>query len=214
VRALVIDPSPELAEADARLLTSIERSMQIEAISDLATARQRTQRPADVGFVVFAIRNGPFRCYSLIETLCHWAIGVPVVVLSLSDSPEEMLEVRRCGAAGYVPLNLRRDVLANVLRVLLMGGEYFPVWRYLRDLGEALDIVSSRSAEQVFGQLTPRQREVLEHLAQGLSNKQIALALRMSSGTTRTHVAAVLRVLGVRTRLQATKLYFEAAQKH
>ena len=214
MRALVIDPSPELAEADARLLTSIERSMQIEAISDLPTAWQRTQRPADVGFVVFAIRSGPFRCYSLIETLCHWAIGVPVVVLSLSDSPEEMLEVRRCGAAGYVPLNLRRDVLTNVLRILLMGGEYFPVWRYLRDLGEALDIVSSRSAEQVFGQLTPRQREVLEHLAQGLSNKQIALALRMSSGTTRTHVAAVLRVLGVRTRLQATKLYFEAAQKH
>jgi DNA-binding NarL/FixJ family response regulator len=214
MRALVIDPDPDLAEADARLLKSIEQSMEIEAISGLVAARERTQRFANVDFVVYAIRNGQFRCYRLIEALCHWAIGVPVAVLSLSDSAEEMLEVRRCGAAGYIPLNLRRDILTNVFRVLLTGGEYFPVWRYLKDLGDTLNITNVHATEQVFSQLTPRQREVLEHLAQGLSNKQIAAALSMSAGTTRTHVAAVLRVLGVRNRLQATKLYFEAAQNY
>ena len=214
MRSLVIDPDPELAEADARLLKSISASMEIETISELRVARKRTQRPADVDFVVYAIRSGQFCCYSLIEALCHWAIGVPVAVLSLSDSPEEMLEVRRRGAAGYVPLSLRREILTNVFRVLLTGGEYFPVWRYLKDLDEAINIANSQSAVELVGQLTPRQREVLEHLAQGLSNNQIAEALQMSSGTIRTHVAAVLRVLGVRNRLQATKLYLKVEQKH
>jgi DNA-binding NarL/FixJ family response regulator len=214
VRSLVIDPDSDLADVEARLLKSIADFMEVETISELPLARKRTQRPADVDFVVFVIRDSRSRCYSLIETLCHWAIGVPVAVLSLSDSPEEMLEARRCGAAGYIPLDLRRDVLVNVFRVLLTGGEYFPVWHYLRDLGDALDIANSHSAAELFGQLTPRQREVLEYLALGLSNKQIAEALTMSSGTIRTHVAAVLRVLGVRNRLQATKLYLEVAQKH
>jgi DNA-binding NarL/FixJ family response regulator len=214
VRSLVIDPDPELADADARLLRSISRSIEVETVSDLDAARMRTQRPADIDFVVYAIRDGQSRCYSLIEALCHWAIGVPVAVLSLSDSPEEMLEIRRRGAAGYIPLNLRRDVLVNVFRVLLTGGEYFPVWRYLRDLGEALNFADAQSAAELFSQLTPRQREVLEYLAQGLSNRQIADVLSMSSGTIRTHVAAVLRVLGVRNRLQASKLYLEVAQKH
>ena len=212
MRSLVIDPIPQLAEADARLLRSIDISMEVETITDSSAARQRTERPADVDFVVCAIRSEPAQSYPLIKALCHWALGVPVAVLSLSDSPEEMLEVRRCGAAGYVPLDLRRDVLTNVFRVLLAGGEYFPVWRYTRDLADALDIASRRSAGRAFGLLTPRQREVLEHLAQGLSNKQIAQALGLSSGTTRTHIAAVLRVLGVRNRLQATKLYFETAR--
>ena len=123
-----------------------------------------------------------------------------------------MLEVQRCGAAGYVPLNLRRDVLTNVMRVLLAGGEYFPVWHYGKDVTEGLGMPKGRMVAGVFEQLTPRQREVLDHLVQGLTNKQIAKALGMSSGTTRTHVAAVFRVLGVRSRLQATRLYYEAVQ--
>ena len=118
MRSLIVDPTPHLAEADARLLRSIDMNIEIETVSNLDDAMARTRRPMDVDLVVYAIRSGQFRSYPLIEALCHWAIGSPVAVLSLSDNLEEMLEVQRCGAAGYVPLNLRRDVLTNVLRVL------------------------------------------------------------------------------------------------
>lgn len=214
MRALIIDPAPHLAEADARLLQSTGYPMDIETITDLGVAMERTKRFANVDLVLYAIRSEEFRSYCLVETLCHWAIGIPVIVLSISDNLEEMLEVQRCGATGYVPLNLRRDVLTNVIRVLLAGGEYFPVWHYCKESEDVFGIVGSDEAARAFEQLTPRQREVLNHLARGLSNKQIAEELGMSSGTTRTHVAAVLRVLGVRNRLQATKLYFEAAQAY
>lgn len=186
--------------------------MEIETISDLETARHRTQFPADVDSVVYAIRSEKCREYSLLQALCHWAMGIPVIALSVTDNLDELLDVQKCGAAGYVPLNLRRDILTNALRVLLVGGEYFPVWHYLKDHSDIFGIAADFGTSRAIAQLTPRQREVLDHLARGLSNKQIAERLGMSSGTTRTHVAAVLRTLGVRNRLQATKLYLESEQ--
>ena len=212
MRALIIDPAPHLAEADARLLQSTGFPMEIETITDIDSAIERTSRFANVDLVLYAIRSEQFRSYRLVETLCHWAVGIPVVVLSISDNLEELLEVQRCGATGYVPLNLRRDVLTNVIRVLLAGGEYFPVWHYTKEHENVLGRAGGYGAARAFEQLTPRQREVLYQLARGLSNKQIAEVLGMSSGTTRTHVTAVLRILGVRNRSQATKLYLEAAQ--
>ena len=212
MQALIIDPAPHLAEADARLLQSTGIPMEIETVTDIDVAMARTSRAANVDLILYAIRSEQFRSYRLVETLCHWAIGIPVIILSIADNLDEMLEVQRCGATGYVPLNLRRDVLTNVIRVLLAGGEYFPVWHYTKDHDGAFALSGGHGVARAFEQLTPRQREVLDYLARGLSNKQIAAALGMSSGTTRTHVAAVLRVLGVRNRLQATKLYLEAAQ--
>lgn len=212
MRSLIIDSMPHLLEADVNLLRSTDIEMEVETVSDLDAARRRTQLPADVDFVLYAIRSEKLRDYGLLQALCHWAMGIPVIVLSVADNLDELLDVQKCGAAGYVPLNLRRDVLTNVLRVLLVGGEYFPVWHYMKDRSDVFGIAADFGSSRAIAQLTPRQREVLDHLARGLSNKQIAERLGMSSGTTRTHVAAVLRALGVRNRLQATKLYLESAQ--
>ena len=212
MRALIIDPAPYLAEADARLLQSTGFPMEIEAITDLNVAMERTNGFVNVDLILYAIRSEQFRSYRLVETLCHWAIGIPVIILSISDNLDELLAVQRSGATGYVPLNLRRDVLTNVIRVLIAGGDYFPLWHYTKEREDVFDFAGYNGLARAFEHLTPRQREVLDHLARGLSNKEIAEELAMSSGTTRTHVAAVLRVLGVRNRLQATKLYLEAAQ--
>lgn len=211
MRTLIVDPAPHLLEADANLLRSTEIPMEIEMISDFDVARRRQQRQSDVDLVVYAIRGERMRDYALLEGFCHWALGIPVIVLSVSDNLDELLEVQKRGVAGYVPLNFRRDVLINVVRVLLVGGEYFPVWHYLKDRSDVFGLAADFGTTRAVSQLTPRQREVLDQLAKGLSNKEIAAQLGMSSGTTRTHVAAVLRALGVRNRLQATMIYLESA---
>lgn len=212
MRSLIIDSMLHLLEADVNLLRSTDIEMEVETISDPDAARRRTQLAAEVDVVVYVIRSENLRDYALLRSLCHWAMGIPVIVLSVADNLDELLDVQECGAAGYVPLNLRRDVLTNVLRVLLIGGEYFPVWHYIKDRSDIFGIAADFGTSRAIAQLTRRQREVLDHLAKGLSNKQIAERLGMSSGTTRTHVAAVLRTLGVRNRLQATKLYLRSEQ--
>lgn len=212
MRSLIIDSMLHLLEADVNLLRSTNIEMEVETISDPDAARRRTQLAAEVDVVVYVIRSESLRDFALLRSLCHWAMGIPVIVLSVADNLDEMLDVQECGAAGYVPLNLRRDVLTNVLRVLLVGGEYFPVWHYIKDRSDIFGIAADFGTSRAIAQLTRRQREVLDQLAKGLSNKQIAERLGMSSGTTRTHVAAVLRTLGVRNRLQATKLYLRSEQ--
>ncbi len=97
------------------------------------------------------------------------------------------------------------------MRGVLVGGEYCRVVRYLKARGDVFGPAADSGTSRAASQRTPRQREVLDQLAKGLSNKEIAAQLGMSSGTTRTHVAAVLRALGVRNRLQATMIYLESA---
>jgi DNA-binding NarL/FixJ family response regulator len=73
---------------------------------------------------------------------------------------------------------------------------------------EALRLLSrqrreEREAEHTIGRLTPREREVLQALAEGFSDKEIAERLYVGIGTVRTHITSILRKLGVRSRLQA-----------
>lgn len=115
-----------------------------------------------------------------------------IVVVSGVDSVDAMREARVKGARGYVVKNVSPDTLLAALRLVLQGQSYFPLIDELSD-GRAMV------------RLTPRQRDVLELLYQGRTNKEIALRLGMSDNTVRTHLAALFRVLGVRTRTEAAR---------
>ena len=120
--------------------------------------------------------------------------------------------MRRCGAAGFIPLSLRRGVIVNAICVLLAGGTYFPACRYLRRLNENNCPLGQGAVLSALTNLTPRQCEILEFMSQGLTNKEIARKMGLSDGTIRAHVAAIFRTMGVRNRLQATKIYFEKSR--
>jgi DNA-binding NarL/FixJ family response regulator len=110
-----------------------------------------------------------------------------------------------CGAAGFIPKSSPRDLIATALQVVFAGGIYVP--REL--LGEA-EPARDRSADHrgggddpFSGPLTQRQVEVLNLVADGKSNKQIAYELSISEMTVKAHVTAILRKLGVVSRAQA-----------
>lgn len=115
-----------------------------------------------------------------------------IVVVSGVESVDAMREARVKGARGYVVKNVSPDTLLAALRSVLQGESYFPL---IDDLCDGRAMV----------RLTPRQRDVLEQLCQGRTNKEIALRLGMSDNTVRTHLAALFRVLGVRTRTEAAR---------
>ena len=113
-------------------------------------------------------------------------------------------------------------MLVGALQLVLAGGVYLPEQAIRGDRAPAAasagDSGGSRSGVAASGmdddalnhlaaiggdQLTPRQREVLEGLRDGKSNKQIAQELGLTEGTVKVHVTAILRQLGVRNRTQA-----------
>jgi two-component system, NarL family, response regulator LiaR len=125
--------------------------------------------------------------------------GARVIVLTSYAEDDRLLPAVQAGAAGYLLKTVQPQELARAVRAAHAGGA-------LLDPGVAARLVEALAApseEPEAGRLTPREREVLELIARGRSNKRIALELGVSEKTVKTHVGHVLAKLGVTDRTQA-----------
>jgi DNA-binding NarL/FixJ family response regulator len=123
--------------------------------------------------------------------------ATPIVVVSAMSDPKVMQDAIMQGASAFIPKSASSQVLINALRVILAGGTYMPTGIVAALRGDA------GAAAAGPGELTSRQRRVLELLSTGLSNKGIARALDISEVTVKAHVTAIYRKLGVANRVQA-----------
>jgi DNA-binding NarL/FixJ family response regulator len=131
-----------------------------------------------------------------------------VAVISGSRSRRDILQALEAGVHGYVPKSLSIAELTEALQSVLGGSIYVP--SSLADVdapaeGGTADAAEAAEAEDAdpAQMLTPRQRDVLDLLVQGKSNKEIALALNLSQGTIKIHLAAIFRHFGVTSRAAA-----------
>jgi NarL family two-component system response regulator LiaR len=125
-----------------------------------------------------------------------------VIVLTSFADDERLLPAIQAGAAGYLLKNVQPQELARAIRAAHAG-------EALLDTAVAarlVDAIAQAPGEQPREPLTPREREVLELIADGLSNKRIALELGVSEKTVKTHVGHLLAKLGVSDRTQAAVL--------
>ncbi|MFD4574603.1 response regulator [Streptomyces sp. NPDC058417] len=139
------------------------------------------------------------------------APGAPkVLVLTTFDLDAYVYDALRAGASGFLLKDARPEELLAAIRVVAAGeGILAPtVTRRLIDTF-AQGAPSPPSVTGALSALTPREREVLLHVASGLANAEIGVALGVTTGTVKTHVNAVLSKLGVRDRVQATILAYE-----
>jgi DNA-binding NarL/FixJ family response regulator len=125
-----------------------------------------------------------------------------VVVLSASDSRKDILEALSAGAHGYIVKSQNTDQLIDRLRYVLSGEIYVP--SVLAELPpESAETRGPRSEQKA---LSDRQRQVLEGIVEGKSNKEIARSLNVAEGTVKIHLAALFRVLGATNRAHAAAL--------
>jgi DNA-binding NarL/FixJ family response regulator len=137
--------------------------------------------------------------------------GPRVLVLTTFDLDVYVYEALRAGASGFLLKDARPEELLTALRVVASGeGILAPaVTRRLIDTF-ARGAPPPPAVTGALGGLTPREREVLLHVASGLANAEIAAALGVTTGTVKTHVNALLTKLGLRDRVQATILAYES----
>ena len=131
-----------------------------------------------------------------------------VVVLSGMANRSEALALLKGGADGFIPKSLGGDAMVNALRLVLSGGQYFPS-TFFQDLPEASD---GSGFAGVGAALTRQERDVLELLVEGLSNKEIAQRLNFQEVTIKKRLSAAYRKLGVSSRLQAVQVLNAARQ--
>jgi DNA-binding NarL/FixJ family response regulator len=152
----------------------------------------------------------------ILRRLSTEAPDAKCLALSVSDDPEDVIAVIRAGARGYVTKTISPTELVEAIRRVQEGDAVFSP----RLAGFVLDAFSSGGAggastapaagadgraDAELDQLTPREREVLRHIARGYLYKEIAQRLGISVKTVEAHVSAVLRKLQLSTRHELSR---------
>jgi DNA-binding NarL/FixJ family response regulator len=135
-----------------------------------------------------------------LRRLCEAWPSVRVLVTADGGDRDTILDVLSAGSHGFIPKNSSTSELEHALKAIA-GGQVF-VSPTSIDVAEPVSSESGTSGNET--RLTARQKEVLDLLAEGKSNKQIASELGISEGTVKVHVNAAFRVLGVHNRVNAT----------
>lgn len=129
-----------------------------------------------------------------------------ILMLTLHDAPEYVRAALAAGATGYVLKDASADELVAAVRQVLEGRTALPL--ALLNQALAMTPASRRIEDDIsrLDRLTPRERQVLDQVADGLTNKAIARQLDISPGTVKAHVERVIAKLGVADRTQAAVL--------
>jgi DNA-binding NarL/FixJ family response regulator len=141
--------------------------------------------------------------------------GIPsrVLVLTTFDLDSYVYEALKAGASGFVLKDMPRDQLVHAVRLAGAGESPLAPAVTRRLITRFLDEPAPgtpRAQDPRLGSLSERETEVLCLVARGLSNAEIAEELVVSPATVKTHVASLLRKLGVHARLQATMIAYES----
>ena len=181
-------------------LSELQEITNFETLSSLA-ARKKTY---DLIFVDRGLLGAKWR--ENFKAVISMFPEARVVMLSDSEDPKEILETYDIGAVGFITKRSPDTLTISALRQIMDGNSYVPpavlkgMHRQEREAKDGRLITLSLPDGK---SLTARQGEVLQHLSNGLSNKQIAYEMKVSEATVKLHINALLRHLHVENRTKA-----------
>lgn len=166
-------------------------------------------RETQPDLLVLDMRLGDTDGLSVLRQVRAAGIETPVVILTMSDSEEDMACALRAGVRGYLLKDMEpEEVIEAIHRVA--RGELVVASAMTLKLAQVLQTGSSGPVKgALVASLTERERQVLEHVARGQSNKVIAQALDISHNTVKLHVRHIMDKLGLRSRVEAAVFAFE-----
>jgi DNA-binding NarL/FixJ family response regulator len=133
-----------------------------------------------------------------------------IIILAADEDEDALFDAIRSGAAAFILKDVGPDDLVTIIR-RVSGGEFLindkvfakpqVASRVLKEFRELS--VYGADAQPIFAPLSPREVEILDNIAQGMTNKQVAYALSISEQTVKNHMSSILRKLAVNDRTQA-----------
>ena len=196
MKILVVDDHPLIVEALAQLLPQLGPEVEVRGARDPTEAMEILDNEPDVTLVLLDLALPGARGLDFLGDLKLDYPGVPIVVLSATHDPATIAAALGAGAHGFIPKSADAEALLDAVRCVLDGGVYRTAESSPMPDGDGVHIASDALG------LTARQTDVLKLLVQGKPNKLICRDLRLSEGTVKVHVSAILRALNVHTRTQ------------
>ncbi|MDH5652355.1 MAG: response regulator [Gammaproteobacteria bacterium] len=194
-------------------LEGLLSSRGIEVVASVNSGQEGKQLVAELkpDVILLDMRMPGIDGLGVLKMLREDGLAMPIAMLTTSSEETDLVESLRAGAQGYLLKDMEPDDLVLALRDIVAGKTVVAP-----DLAPILaKAVQGKSDEPAgneaspFDDLTPRETEILGLLAEGQSNKAIARNLGISDGTVKLHVKAILRKLGVHSRVEAAVMAVE-----
>src|SRR5512140_3261891 len=204
IRIAVIDDHPLFREGVAAILQSEE---DMEVVAQGASAEQAVQMAGDLmpDLMLLDI-DMPGNGLQAAGRISQAYPVIRLVMLTASEAEENLLAAMKAGAKGYILKGVGGRELLRIVRLVLAGESYVPpalAASLLTDLGKPS---ATKRAADARDELTQREMEILELLAQGMSNKEIGEKLFLTEKTVKHYVTNILQKLQVHNRVEAALL--------
>lgn len=203
IRVVVADDHPMFR---AGVVASLSAVPDIEVVAQAEDARsalaQARDLLPDIALLDINMPGGGLEAARDITAACP---ATRVVMLTVSEDEDDLLAAMKAGASGYVLKGAGASELVSVLRSVSAGEVYVApalAWGMLREM-------SKPRVTDPFDELTAREREVLELVAQGLSNQEIGDRLSLAEKTIKHYMTNILGKLQVRSRVEAALLAYK-----
>lgn len=209
---VVLADDEQLLRVGFRMILDAQGDIDVvgEAGDGRAALAAVEQQHPDV--VVMDVRMPGMDGIAATEVITRQHPDVRVLILTTFDLDEYAFAGLRAGASGFLLKNVPPEELVAAIRTVAAGDAVVAprITRRLLDTFASRMPTSTQAArDERLDQLTEREREVLEAIALGQSNQEIAASLFLSEATVKTHVSRLLTKLGVRDRVQAVIFAYE-----
>jgi two-component system, NarL family, nitrate/nitrite response regulator NarL len=211
MRVLLIDDHALVRRGMEELL----RSRGVEVVASVGSGEEgvRLAQQLAPDILLLDVKMPGMNGIETLNALRAAGVQAPVVMLTMSREDTDLRAALRAGAQGYLLKDMDPEDLVPALESAVRGDNIVAK----EMVGTLARMVQGDPAKEAdaprsvapFSELTPREQEILEHVAEGLSNKMIARALNITDGTVKLHVKAILRKLGVHSRVEAAVIAVE-----
>ena len=194
LRVLVADDHTALRLGMKAVINSMAMATLAGEAADgtAAVEKYRTLRP-DV--MTLDLRMPKMDGLQVVEQVLSFDASAKILIMTMYDGEDDVFRSLRAGAAGYILKSASRKEIIEAITSVSRGDRYIPPH-------VALKLASHASTPD----LTHREREVLELLRLGITNKEIAAALSVAPGTVKTHLREILDKLGAMSRTEAVSI--------
>jgi len=218
MRVLIADEHALFRTGLGLILVQVyEGDVEVAEADSFDKAVQALERGSGFDIVLVSLQLADMTPLDGLDRVVAAAGDTPVAVLSDTDHGEEIKASIQHGASGFIMKRQTVMVLRHALDLMRCGEVYVPAGALLPAGETQRDGRAPRAvATTAYGrELTPRQHAILDLIADGLTNKEIARELGITEGSVKIHVRSLFRKLGVSNRTQAARATFaQAAPQH
>jgi len=203
-KILIADDHPLFREAICNVISTGFPGVELLETCDLDSALALAHEQDDLDLVLLDLNMPGMHGLNGLITLRNECPSIPVVIVSAEQDKQVVLQAITYGAVGFITKSSPRAQMTEAIQQILAGNVYLP-----SDIIRANRTITRRNPEEhpispeLLYALTRKQLLVLERMAKGESNKQIAYHLDIAETTVKAHVSAILRKLNVHNRVQA-----------